>query len=225
MARASRARLLSQSRTRTAKPAQRRVSRRKKGQQSSRKAVTLLAKAHQTVRRQRQDFHHKTALALVRAIRRDLSRRLAGPQHGAESPSGEVHSGRRVERVPRHPELQGCKRRERVIAVDPAFTSQTCSGCGVVVQKGLSVRWHSCPDCGTSLHRDHNAAKNIEMARAAPSGRRGGTRVGEPRTHGALAPAECQTVFSIEYQPIGLASAESSLVMARYGAVEIFRLL
>ena len=26
----------------------------------------LLAKAHQTVRRQRQDFHHKTALALVR---------------------------------------------------------------------------------------------------------------------------------------------------------------
>jgi putative transposase len=28
--------------------------------------VTLLAKAHQTVRRQRQDFHHKTALALVR---------------------------------------------------------------------------------------------------------------------------------------------------------------
>ena len=49
-----------------------------------------------------------------------------------------------------------------VIAVNPAFTSQTCSGCGVVVQKGLSVRWHSCPDCGTSLHRDHNAAKNIE---------------------------------------------------------------
>jgi putative transposase len=30
------------------------------------------------------------------------------------------------------------------------------------VQKGLSVRWHACPDCGTSLHRDHNAAKNIE---------------------------------------------------------------
>ena len=27
----------------------------------------MLAKAHQKVRRQRQDFHHKTALALVRA--------------------------------------------------------------------------------------------------------------------------------------------------------------
>jgi putative transposase len=29
--------------------------------------VSLLAKAHQRVRRQRTDFHHKTALTLVRA--------------------------------------------------------------------------------------------------------------------------------------------------------------
>src|SRR5262249_11565680 len=50
----------------------------------------------------------------------------------------------------------------RIVAVNPAYTSQTCSGCGIVVQKGLSVRWHSCPECGASLHRDHNAAKNIE---------------------------------------------------------------
>ncbi len=48
-----------------------------------------------------------------------------------------------------------------VVAVPPAYTSQTCSGCGVIVHKGLSVRWHSCPDCGRALHRDHNAAKNI----------------------------------------------------------------
>lgn len=25
-----------------------------------------------------------------------------------------------------------------------------------------SICWHGCPDCGTSLHWDHNAAKNIE---------------------------------------------------------------
>ena len=45
---------------------QRRVARRKKGSTRRRKAVCWLAKAHQTVRRQRADFHHKTALALVR---------------------------------------------------------------------------------------------------------------------------------------------------------------
>ena len=48
-----------------------------------------------------------------------------------------------------------------VVAVPPAYTSQACSGCGVLVQKALSVRWHACPDCGTSLQRDHNAALNI----------------------------------------------------------------
>jgi putative transposase len=52
----------------------------------------------------------------------------------------------------------------RVVAVPPAYTSQRCSGCGRVVWKGLSVRWHHCPyeDCGATLHRDHNAAKNME---------------------------------------------------------------
>jgi putative transposase len=54
-----------------------------------------------------------------------------------------------------------CAGRE-VVAVNPAFTSQTCSGCGEMVSKGLSVRWHACPVCGTELHRDHNAAKNIQ---------------------------------------------------------------
>jgi putative transposase len=47
--------------------AQQSVSRRKKGSNRHRKAVQLLAKQHQHVRRQRSDFHHKTALALVRA--------------------------------------------------------------------------------------------------------------------------------------------------------------
>src|SRR5262249_22232109 len=44
---------------------QRCVTRRKKCSHRRRKAVKLLAKAHQTVKRQRQDFHHKTTLQLV----------------------------------------------------------------------------------------------------------------------------------------------------------------
>jgi putative transposase len=48
------------------KKAQRRVSRRKKGSSRRRKAVAWLAKKHQAVKRQRRDFHHKTALALLR---------------------------------------------------------------------------------------------------------------------------------------------------------------
>ena len=51
---------------RALKNAQRRVSRRNKCSKRRKKAAHLLAKKHQTVRRQRTDFHHKTALALVR---------------------------------------------------------------------------------------------------------------------------------------------------------------
>jgi putative transposase len=51
---------------------------------------------------------------------------------------------------------------KRAVAVPPSYTSQTCAGCGVLVQKGLSVSWRMCPECGTSLHRDHNAARNSE---------------------------------------------------------------
>jgi putative transposase len=45
---------------RALKTAQRRVSRRKTGSNRRRKAVKLLAKAHLKVKRQRQDFHHKS---------------------------------------------------------------------------------------------------------------------------------------------------------------------
>lgn len=47
-----------------------------------------------------------------------------------------------------------------VLVVNPRYSSQVCSGCGAVVRKELSERWHSC-ECGCSLDRDHNAALNI----------------------------------------------------------------
>src|SRR5262245_13597459 len=47
--------------------AQKRLSRRQKGSKRREKARKLVAKHHQTVRRQGRDFHHKAALALARA--------------------------------------------------------------------------------------------------------------------------------------------------------------
>jgi len=155
---------------RTLKSAQRRVSRRKKGSNRRRKAVTLLGKAHQTVRRQGHDFHHKTARALVQA--NDMI------YHEALQPANMVRNHHLAKSITdagwgafliilTHKAAWAGR---RIVAVNPAYTSQTCSGCGVLVSKGLSVRWHACPDCGTSLHRDHNAAKNIERAGQALRG-------------------------------------------------------
>jgi putative transposase len=47
------------------------------------------------------------------------------------------------------------------VEVNPKNTSQICSNCGEMVRKDLSVRIHSCPHCGFTASRDHNAAVNI----------------------------------------------------------------
>jgi putative transposase len=159
---------------RALKTAQRRVSRRKKGSNRRRKAVKLLAKAHQAVRRQRQDFHHKTALALVRAndviYHEDLQTANMLKNHHLAKSISDAGWSQFLSIL--HAKAVWAGR--EVVAVNPAFTSQRCSGCGVMVQKGLSIRWHACSECGTSLHRDHNAAKNIERLRQS---RRGGVAV------------------------------------------------
>jgi putative transposase len=123
--------------------------------------VGLLAKAQQKVRRQRQDFHHKTALALVRhydtIYHEDVQvANMVRNHHLAKSIADAGWSAFLVILT-----FKAASAGKRVQAVNPAFTSQTCSGCGIIVSKGLSVRWHSCPECGASLHRDHNAALNI----------------------------------------------------------------
>ncbi len=155
---------------RALKTAQRRVSRRKKGSNRRRKAVTLLAKAHQKVRRQRADFHHKTALTLVRTndtiYHENLQPANMVKNHHLAKSITDAGWGAFLTILT---DKAACAGR-RIIAVNPAYTSQWCSGCGGLVYKGLSVRWHVCPQCGTSLHRDHNAAKNIERAGQAHQG-------------------------------------------------------
>ncbi len=152
------------------KTAQRTVSRRTKGSHRRRKAVKLLAKAHLKVKRQRQDFQHKTALTLVHQFDTIYHEELqvanmVQNHHLAKSIQDAGWSGFLTILA-----FKAAYAGKQAVAVPPAYTSQTCSGCGVIVKKGLSVRWHTCPECGTSLHRDHNAAKNIERAGQARRG-------------------------------------------------------
>jgi putative transposase len=142
---------------RSLKKAQRRVSRRKR----RRKAVKLLAKKHQRVYRQRQDFHHKTALALLQQYDtiycEDLQTANLLKNHHLAKSIADAGWSQFLSILSFKAACAG----RSVIAVPPGYTSQACSGCGVIVQKGLSVRWRECSDCGVSLQRDHNAATNI----------------------------------------------------------------
>jgi len=179
------------------KKAQKRVSRRQKGSKRRRKAVAQGAKKHQHVRRQRTDFHHKTALALVRqydtisheAIQpANLSRR---PAPVPDENGGYLHNGA-AQKAGLNKSIHdvgwscflsilACKAAwagKRVEAVNPAYTSQDCSGCGERIEKALSVRTHVCTNCGLILDRDENAARNIQW--------RGQRLRGVPALAGAL---------------------------------------
>jgi putative transposase len=168
--------------------AQQRVSRRTKGSNRRRKAVRVLAKRHQHVRRQRQDFHHKVALALVRAYDTiyveaiqpaNLSRRPAPKQdeHGHYAHNGAGHKAGLNKSIHdagwRHflclLAFTAACAGKRVEAVPPAYTTQDCSNvladgtiCGERIAKTLSVRTHICPTCGYVADRDENAARNIQ---------------------------------------------------------------
>jgi putative transposase len=147
-----------------------RVARRKKGSQRRKKAVVLLAKAHQTVARQRTDFHHKSALALVRVndtiYLEDL--RVANLVRNRRLAKSISDVGWAQFRTILDAKA-ACAGR-RVLAVPPASTSQECSGCGERVPKSLSVRTHVCSSCGLVVDRDENAAINIQRAGQALRG-------------------------------------------------------
>jgi putative transposase len=127
---------------RALKTAQRRVSRRKKGSHRRRKTVSLVAKAHQRVKRQRRDFHHTTALALVREndtiYHEGLQVATMLKNHRLAKSIQDAGWSQFLSILSFKVACAGRK----VTAVPPAFTSQRCSGpgCGVIVQKSLSVR-------------------------------------------------------------------------------------
>lgn len=140
---------------------QRMVSRRKKGSNRRRKAVKLLAKQHEKVANQRKDIAHKVSAKLVAEneliAHEDLQvKNMVKNHHLAKSITDAAWSmlflflGYKAESAGR-----------QVVAVPPHHTSQICSGCGELVPKKLSQRWHNCPHCGLSIQRDINAAINI----------------------------------------------------------------
>jgi len=49
----------------------------------------------------------------------------------------------------------------RFVAVNPAYTSQDCSGCGHRQKIALADRIYTCPCCGLVIDRDLNASRNI----------------------------------------------------------------
>jgi len=155
------------------------LSRQKRGSHRRRKVGKLLGKAHRKVANQRRDFLHKQSRKLVNAYGvlifeelqpANMSKRPKTKQdeNGCYLPNGAAaKSGLNKSLADagwgmfqQFCVYKAANASRAMLFVNPKYTSQICSGCGTIVKKELSERWHSC-ECGCSLDRDHNAALNI----------------------------------------------------------------
>jgi putative transposase len=127
------------------------------------KVKKKLVKLHCKVKNQRKDFLHKTSRKLVNdysviCVEKLKVKDMLKDNWRALNKSI-IDSGWTTFR-----NMLNYKAEEAgslVVEVNPAYTSQICSGCGVKVKKELSERNHKCETCGLEIGRDLNAAKNI----------------------------------------------------------------
>jgi putative transposase len=160
------------------------VARKKKGHRSRRKAVAKLRRCHVHVANQRREHHHQVALRLTRRYGfiavEDLAVRNMVKNHRLARAIFDA-GWSQFQNILRHKaERAGVV----MVAVPPAYTTQECSQCGVVVPKLLSERWHSCP-CGCELDRDVNAARVIlarALARTGPEDRNVDVGLHDPKS-------------------------------------------
>ena len=144
--------------------AQRRLSKFEKGTVARRRVRKVVARIHERIRNRRHNFVHQEARKIVNRYDTIAVEKLnvKGMQKNhclAKSISDAAWTMFRAALA-----VKAANAGRRYVEVNPAYTSQDCSGCGLRAKKKLSERWHFCPVCGTSLDRDENAAKNILTA-------------------------------------------------------------
>lgn len=140
---------------------QRSLSRKKKGSNCRKKAIKRVAKAHLKVANQRKDFHYKTAKKVLQQRKHVAHEKLNIKGLAKSRLAKSVNDagwGQFLQILSIKAERAGLL----AIAVNPNGTSQNCSGCGTKVPKELKDRIHACPECGLTIDRDHNAARNIK---------------------------------------------------------------
>lgn len=143
---------------------QRHLARQKKGSNRRKKTVRQLQRLHLKIANQRADANHTATTSLVKRygtiVVEDISPQFMLANRRLAQAASDVGWGQFMTFL----QSKAAQAGRKLVKVNPAYTSQTCSGCGVIVPKKLSERWHDCPECGTNLHRDHNAAINILKA-------------------------------------------------------------
>jgi len=146
---------------------QRAFSRTQKGSNGHERARLKVARCHQKIKNQRNDFLQKLSTKLIHENQviclEDLSVKGMERNHKLAKSVTDASFSRFVSMLAYKAEWYGRK----IVKIDRFYPStQLCSGCGYKNEsvrglKGLKVREWICPNCGEVHDRDLNAARNI----------------------------------------------------------------
>jgi len=145
------------------KKAQQRLSSQKKGTFEWYKKRKVISRVHERIKNKRHSFIHQLSRKFVNEfdviIVEDLNiNDMTKDNYRCINKSiGDAAWRMLIDCISYKAEEAG----KKLIKVNPAYTSQTCSKCGYREKKPLSDRIHKCSCCGLKLQRDHNAAINI----------------------------------------------------------------
>jgi len=141
--------------------AQRSLSRKKKGSKNRQKAKLKVAKLHQKIQHQRDEFLHQASRKIV-----DTADLIVFENLNIQGMMKNHHIAKHIQdhawgKLIRFTQSKAAKAGKVVELVDARYTSQVCSRCGLMVPKTLADRTHICPNCGLKMDRDLNASLNI----------------------------------------------------------------
>ncbi|MEO7202993.1 MAG: transposase [Candidatus Tumulicola sp.] len=162
---------------------QRAIARKKRNGKNRRKTAFLLARLHERIACIRRDALHKVSKDIIgtaprvialedlrlTALTRSAKGTVEAPGRNVRAKSGlnrvllDASIGLLQQMIESKAEEAGIA----VAAVDPRYSSQTCSRCGHVASESRRRRRFACVACGFSVHADINAA--LEMRRRAQS--------------------------------------------------------
>lgn len=141
---------------------QRKLSKKKKGSKNKEKQRIKVAKVHQHISDQRQDFLHKLTTKLVKESQFDVF-----CMEGLNLNAMKKIWGRKISDLSYHTFqsmlsykcIKYGKKTIKIGRFEPS--SQICSCCGHRQKIKLGERTYVCPKCGNKIDRDTNAALNI----------------------------------------------------------------
>lgn len=144
------------------KKEQRKLSKKQKGSKNKEKQRLKVAKVHQKISDQRNDFLHKLTTKLVKESQFDVFCLEDLNLNGMKKLWGRKVSDLSYytfQSMLNYKCIKYGKKMLKIGRFEPS--SQICSNCGHRQKLSLNDRIYECPKCGTEIDRDTNAAINI----------------------------------------------------------------